>query len=212
MTAYLSVSSGLALNNSFYDTFRRLTPLPVDPRVLLVTIDEPSLKKLGPWPWSRSVHADLIDRLNAAQPEGVLLDVIFSEPEEPASDKRLSDALCNAGNVVLPLVREGSSRYSQADAQMLPLLKCAKGLGHINVEADPDGVVRSLYLREGPVGATVPQLAWLAYEMGREPNPMPGTPQASISQRWQREYGVRVPVIASDTRFPSVSYVSGIAW
>ncbi len=208
MTAYLSVSSGLALNNSFYDTFRRLTPLPVDPRVLLVTIDEPSLKKLGPWPWSRSVHADLIDRLNAAQPEGVLLDVIFSEPEEPASDKRLSDALCNAGNVVLPLVREGSSRYSQADAQMLPLLKCAKGLGHINVEADPDGVVRSLYLREGPAGATVPQLAWLAYEMGREPNPMPGTPQASISQRWQREYGVRVPVIASDTRFPSVSYVS----
>ena len=208
MTAYLSVSSGLALNNSFYDTFRRLTPLPVDPRVLLVTIDEPSLKKLGPWPWPRSLHADLIDRLNAAQPAGILFDVIFSEPEEPASDKRLSDAVCNAGNVVLPLVREGSTRYSQADAQMLPLLKCARGLGHINVEADNDGVVRRLYLREGPVGATVPQLAWLAYEMSDETKPMPGNPQVSILQNWQREHGVRVPVIAPGARFPSVSYVS----
>ncbi len=208
ITAYLSLSSGLALNNPFYDSLRRLTPLPVDPRILLVTIDEPSLKKLGPWPWPRSLHADLIDRLNVAQPAAILFDVIFSEPEESASDKRLAEAVCNAGNVMLPLVRDGSTRYSQADAQMLPLLKCAKGLGHINVEADSDGVVRSLYLREGPPGAAVPQLAWLVYEMGDEPSTMPGTPQALMSQRWQREHGIRIPVIAPDTRFPSVSYVS----
>jgi len=43
-TAYLSLSAGLAFNNPLYDDLRRLTPLPVDPRILLVTIDDQSLK------------------------------------------------------------------------------------------------------------------------------------------------------------------------
>ena len=58
--------------------------------------------------------------------------------------KRLADAVCNAGNVLLPLLREGPASYIQPAEQMQPLLKCAKGVGHINVEADNDGVVRSL--------------------------------------------------------------------
>ncbi|WLH79398.1 CHASE2 and HATPase_c domain-containing protein [Pseudomonas sp. FP2335] len=209
ITAYLSLSPGLALNNPLYDSLRRLAPLPVDPRILLVTIDGPSLKKLGQWPWPRSLHADLIDRLSASQPAAILFDVIFSEPADPTHDKRLADAVCNAGNVLLPLVREGPGGYSQPGPQMLPLLKCAKGLGHINVEADSDGVVRNLYLREGPVGAKVPQLAWLAYTMSTpEPGPMPGTSHGKITEQWHREHGIRIPFIATDSHFPSVSYAS----
>jgi len=208
ITAYLSLSPGLALNNPLYDSLRRLSPLPVDPRILLVTIDDASLKKLGRWPWPRGLHADLIDRLSAAQPAGILFDVIFSEPSDPANDKRLAESVCNAGNVLLPLVREGAANYSQPDAQMMPLLKCAKGVGHINVEADSDGVVRSLYLREGPPDAKAPQLAWLAYEMSGELSEMPGEPQQSVTQQWHREHAIRIPFIAPHTRFPSVSYVS----
>lgn len=208
ITAYLSLNPGLALNNPLYDSLRRLSPLPVDPRILLVTIDDASLKKLGRWPWPRGLHADLIDRLSAAQPAGFLFDVIFSEPGDPANDKRLAESVCNAGNVLLPLVREGAANYSQPDAQMMPLLKCAKGVGHINVEADSDGVVRSLYLREGPPDAKAPQLAWLAYEMSGELSEMPGEPQQSVTQQWHREHAIRIPFIAPHTRFPSVSYVS----
>lgn len=208
ITAYLSLSPGLALNNPLYDSLRRLTPLPVDPRILLVTIDDSSLKKLGRWPWPRSLHADLIDRLSAAQPAGILFDVIFSEPGDPANDKRLAESVCNAGNVLLPLVREGAANYSQPDTQMMPLLKCAKGVGHINVEADSDGVVRSLYLREGPPDATAPQLAWLAYEMSGELSEMPGEPLQLLTQHWHREHAIRIPFIAPHTHFPSVSYAS----
>jgi len=208
ITAYLSLSPGLALNNPLYDSLRRLTPLPVDPRILLVTIDDSSLKKLGRWPWPRSLHADLIDRLSAAQPSAILFDVIFSEPGDPANDKRLAESVCNAGNVLLPLVREGAANYSQPDTQMMPLLKCAKGVGHINVEADSDGVVRSLYLREGPPDATAPQLAWLAYEMSGELSEMPGEPLQSLTQHWHREHAIRIPFIAPHTHFPSVSYAS----
>lgn len=201
-TVYLSLSPGLALNNPLYDSLRRLTPLPVDPQILLVTIDEQSLKKLGQWPWPRSVHADLIDRLSAARPAGILFDVIFSEPGEAADDQRLADAVCKAGNVLLP-----TASSDAPDEQLLPLLKCAKGMGQINVEADNDGVVRSLYMREGPPGNTLAQLAWLAYTLTGQTSPMPGLAKAPDGQHWHREHAVRVPYTAQG-HFPSVSYVS----
>ncbi|UNM20122.1 CHASE2 domain-containing protein [Pseudomonas sp. ArH3a] len=206
-TAYLSLSPGLALNNPLYDSLRRLTPLPVDPRILLVTIDDQSLKQLGHWPWPRSLHADLIERLSAARPEGILFDVIFSEPGDAADDQRLADAVCNAGNVLLPLVNDGAASADSLGEHLLPLLKCAKGVGHINVEADNDGVVRSLYMREGPPGKTLPQLAWLAYTLSGQTAPMPGLPEEPSSEHWHREHAIRVPFTAQ-SHFPSVSYVS----
>lgn len=207
-TAYLSLSPGLALNNPLYDSLRRLTPLPVDPRILLVTIDDKTVKELGRWPWPRDVHAELIERLSAAQPAAILFDVVFSEPGVPANDQRLAAAVCNAGNVVLPLLREDSAGYGQPDTQMLPLLKCAKGLGHINVEADSDGVVRSIYMREGPLDHTAPQLAWMAYTLSGKADAMPGESLEPVNQHWHREYAIRIPFIASDSHFPSVSYAS----
>ena len=208
ITAYLSLSPGLALNNPLYDSLRRLAPLPVDPRILLVTIDDKSLKDLGRWPWPRSLHADLIDRLSAAQPAAILFDVIFSEPGEPANDRRLTDSVCEAGNVLLPLLREDATRYSQPGAQILPLLKCAKGVGHINVEADSDGVVRNLYMREGPPDDTTPQLAWMAYTLSGQVDDMPGDALEPISAHWHREHAIRIPFIGAHSHFPSVSYSS----
>ncbi|WP_339529594.1 CHASE2 domain-containing protein [Pseudomonas mucidolens] len=212
MTAFLSLSPGFALNNLLYDSLRRLTPLPVEPRIMLVTIDDLSLKQLGQWPWSRRLHADLLDQLSAAKPAGILFDVIFSEPaRDPADDQRLAQAMCQAGNVLLPLIREGTPRYAQPIRQILPVLAlrdCARGIGHINVEADGDGIVRSLYLREGPTGQMRPQLAWLAYALNGEKTTMPGLSAASTSKDWQRDNAIRIPFIAADDGFPSVPYVS----
>lgn len=133
LTAVLSLSHGLTLSNLLYDNLQRLSPLPVDPRILIVTIDDYSLQQLGKWPWPRPVHADLLDRLTAAQPRGVLFDVIFSEPDpNPESDQRLAQALCQAGNVYIPLLREGVARFDQPLAEIepvAPLSQCAKGSG-----------------------------------------------------------------------------------
>lgn len=207
-TAYLSLSPGLALNNPLYDSLRQLAPLPIDPRIVLVTIDAPSLEELGPWPWPRSVHADLIERLSAAQPAGILFDVLFSDPGEGAGDRRLADAVCEAGNVVLPVVADSTARSRQSGERLSPLLKCARGIGHINVESDNDGVVRSLYLREGPPGNTLPQLAWLAFTLNGQAPSMPGVPQEPLGQQWHQEHEIRVPFTSPDERFPSVSYAS----
>lgn len=215
LTAVLSLSHGLALNNLFYDNLRRFTPLPVDPRILLVTIDDYSLQQLGRWPWPRAIHGQLLDRLSAAEAKGVLFDVILSEPGSTVeNDTRLAAALCRAGNVFLPVLRQGVARYGQDIEEIppVPLLRnCARGLGHINAEADADGTVRSVYLREGPVLAPRAQLTWLLYQL-TEAEPafphMPGPGKPRVAQGWLRSNPVRIPFISADAGFPSVPYVS----
>ncbi|MFP9016567.1 CHASE2 domain-containing protein [Pseudomonas aeruginosa] len=211
LTALLSLSSGLPLNNLLYDRLRNLAPLAVDPRILVVAIDDRSLESLGRWPWPRSVHAELLDRLAAAGARSVLLDVIFSEPSSnPDSDRQLARSLCRAGNVLLPLLRESVPRYGEPPREIpptAPLAGCAAGIGHINVEADSDGTVRSVYLREGPLGQPRPLLAWQAFaDAGAMP--MPGLDDMRNLPGWQRDHAIRIPFIGADAGFPSVPYVS----
>ncbi|MHA5688735.1 CHASE2 domain-containing protein [Pseudomonas aeruginosa] len=213
LTAVLSLSSGLPLNNLLYDRLRNLAPLAVDPRILVVAIDDRSLESLGRWPWPRSVHAELLDRLAAAGARSVLLDVIFSEPSSnPDSDRQLARSLCRAGNVLLPLLRESVPRYGEPPREIpptAPLAGCAAGIGHINVEADSDGTVRSVYLREGPLGQPRPLLAWQAFaDAGAMPMPMPGLDDMRNLPGWQRDHAIRIPFIGADAGFPSVPYVS----
>jgi CHASE2 domain-containing sensor protein len=59
-----------------------------DPSVLLVAIDEGSLQRIGQWPWPRSVHARLLDRLTDAGAERVALDLMLSEPPGRSAGRR----------------------------------------------------------------------------------------------------------------------------
>ncbi|NWC11416.1 CHASE2 domain-containing protein [Pseudomonas agarici] len=215
LTAVLSLSRNLAFSHFLYDRLSRLNVLAVDPRILLVTIDDRSLEALGRWPWPREVHAKLLDRLAEAPPLGVLFDVIFDEPERSGEgDERLAKALCGAGNVVLPLLREGVPRFAtqlREIGPIEPLRRCARAVGHINVEADSDGVVRGVFLREGPVGQPRGQLAWLAYQMALpvgERQSMPGVAGPVEAHGWQRQNEILLPFVGAAGSFPSVPYIS----
>ena len=50
--------------------------------IALVTIDEASIAQLGRWPWDRSRVAAGIDKIAAAGPKVIGLNVLFSEPEQ----------------------------------------------------------------------------------------------------------------------------------
>ena len=87
-----------------------------DPDIVLVNIDDDSLKRMEPlvgrWPWPRLVHATLIDYLAAGGAKVVLYDVLFAEADRSKfmvgetewtgeeSDQALVDATARAGNVV----------------------------------------------------------------------------------------------------------------
>ncbi|MDI6757128.1 MAG: serine/threonine-protein kinase [Endomicrobiia bacterium] len=49
--------------------------------VVIVAIDNESISRIGRWPWPRSVAAELLEKLNAAGPRVIGLNVLFSEQE-----------------------------------------------------------------------------------------------------------------------------------
>lgn len=69
--------------------------------ILIVYVDEKSIREIGRWPWSRKVMAELINRVSEGKPKVIGVDIMFSEKEDRESDERLAQAIKKAGNVVL---------------------------------------------------------------------------------------------------------------
>jgi adenylate cyclase len=80
-----------ALENKAYDVRVELTmPNTVDPRIVIVEIDERSLNQIGRWPWSRSVIANLIDQLfNTYHIDVLGMNVVFAETDNSSGLKQL---------------------------------------------------------------------------------------------------------------------------
>ncbi len=74
---------------------------------MIVGIDFNSLTKYGRWPFPRTRHADLINAFarikdQSARENALLLDILFTDPNEnPADDKLLSDTIKKSGRVFL---------------------------------------------------------------------------------------------------------------
>ena len=65
-----------------FDLFQVLRPREQTVRpVVIVDIDEASLKEIGQWPWPRTVVADLVTRLREAGAVAIGFDIIFAEPD-----------------------------------------------------------------------------------------------------------------------------------
>src|SRR5687768_1393250 len=65
-----------------FDMFQLIQPRDVTQRpVVIVDIDEASLKKLGQWPWARTRLAELITRLTQLGAAAIAFDVVFAEPD-----------------------------------------------------------------------------------------------------------------------------------
>src|ERR1700742_369072 len=57
-----------------------LAPPPAQSSAIVVDIDSDSLARYGPWPWSRLVMADLLEKIADAKPAVIGLDILLSEP------------------------------------------------------------------------------------------------------------------------------------
>jgi CHASE2 domain-containing sensor protein/signal transduction histidine kinase len=143
-----------------YDQLLSLRPLPPAPDIVVVTIDNASIAALGRWPWPRDVHARLLDKIAAARPAAVVYDVLFTEPAE--GDAELAAAL-SATPTYLPILLSSVAGDDRRGAvtPVAQLANAAAGLGHINLEVDGDGIVRSVALFEG--SARWPQLMMPVY-------------------------------------------------
>ena len=215
----LLILSGLTwrADTWFYDQFSQHVPRAVNDRIVVVAIDEKSLSELGRWPWSRHVHAQLIDRLGAAGAHGIALDILLSEPAlfDPEGDALLAMALGKNAKVVLPVFAEAEHLNGPA-VELMPIPEfaaSAASLGHVDMALDADGVARSAFLRAGLGSPHWPSLALALSQMGTEADSkqvLPGLRNPDLAGasalHWVRDHRVLIPFVDPPNAFQTVSY------
>jgi CHASE2 domain-containing sensor protein/anti-sigma regulatory factor (Ser/Thr protein kinase) len=155
------------LDTMLYDAGLSLWARPAPSDIILVAIDEPSLKRFGRWPWSRTRLADAITAIAADHPRAILLDLLLAEPETGdagRADQALAAALRAAGTVVLPSIFAGNA----TELVPLPAFQAAARLGQAHLELDPDGIARTVYLHEGLNRSRRPHVALALLEAAGE--------------------------------------------
>ena len=114
--------------------------------VVVVAIDDKTFEDLNVrWPFPRSLHARLIDRLRKHGAHAIAYDVQFTEPSEPAEDLALLDSVKRAGNVVLATTEvgpRGSTNILGGDENVRAARARA---GNANFPLDSGGVVRRFF-------------------------------------------------------------------
>lgn len=70
------------MRNAVFDGYQRMFPRErLAAPALIVAIDERSITALGQWPWPRDRLAALVERIAAAKPGAIALDILLSEPD-----------------------------------------------------------------------------------------------------------------------------------
>ncbi|MCP3870659.1 MAG: CHASE2 domain-containing protein [Gammaproteobacteria bacterium] len=200
-----------------YDMQFKLWSSPPSEDIVIVAIDGASLGELGRWPWSRGLHAELVQRLTAAGVKAMALDILFAEENsnDPLGDLALIEAVAASGRVVLPVVIEQYSLGGQLveALPMLPLMEVAAALGHVHIDLDLDGIARRVHLFEGIGAPYWPSLSVALLQMIE-----PGKWQQLPGERREenrvysehsivRDYQVLIPFLGPPGHFPRVSFI-----
>ena len=216
--AYLPFSGWLErFDWMIYDKISYWKQFIPDDQIVIVAIDEKSLQTIGRWPWSRRIHAELLDRLRQAGRNVVALDFLMADPDDidPEGDRLLGMAIARHGAVILPIapIAEPDSQKISL-IQPLPMFQRNALLGHVDVELDYDGVARRLFLFAGVNSPDWPALGYVLVRKAGRVNAIndsdyliqseiniPGT-----SDYWVRSHEVLIPFAGSPGSYPKVSY------
>lgn len=126
---------GQGITNSVYDPIR-ITESRNE--VVIVGIDDESLKRFGAWPWNRAVFADLTTKLSEVGAKIVVYDVLFFEPRE--GDDAFKKALQTSTNTTI--LSSKIERGTYLSSFLLTGTSSFSIPALANVTPDTDGKVR----------------------------------------------------------------------
>jgi len=111
----------------------------------LVEVDDRTFSELGvQWPYPRSEHAQVIDRLREAGAKAIAVDIQFTEPTTPKEDNALVESVARAGGVILSTTEtdRGESRIFGGEEVVNEI-----GARAANTVVKPDagGVIRKMH-------------------------------------------------------------------
>jgi adenylate cyclase len=180
-------------------------------RVVVVDIDEASLRDIGPWPWPRATVAQLSDRLAQAGALVQAYDINFSDARQDDHELRrawtrqpivaaqifsleatatpqvgvVAGAVATAGCPAFAPRSHGS--YGTADE----ILLANPALGHITPRLERDGVVRKLPALVCHEGRAYPSLALSALWRAAQ-GTVPGAANVAPDWEWHTASGFRL--------------------
>ncbi len=130
-------------------------------RLILVDIDENSLREVGPWPWPRATQARLLERLAAGGASQQVLDIVFADAR--ADDAVLLRAVQDHKPVlaqVFALPNQGDRVRSGAPGGALPGLSCPQPFGTATgFLANDTAITRAAAAAGSPIGHITPRLS-----------------------------------------------------
>jgi EAL domain-containing protein (putative c-di-GMP-specific phosphodiesterase class I)/CHASE2 domain-containing sensor protein len=144
---------GVAVDRGFAELRDSIRTKPASGEIHIVEIDGRSIDAIRRWPWPRSLHGAVVDRLREAQARTIAFDIDFSSESVAAEDAAFAAALARAGGgVVLPTFSQsaGHGRNETIDSAPIPALADNAFLATANVAVDTDGALRSM-----PFGASM---------------------------------------------------------
>jgi diguanylate cyclase (GGDEF)-like protein/PAS domain S-box-containing protein len=137
------------LENAAADARARLLAREVASEIVIVGIDAQSIEELQGWPWSRTVHVDLLRRLfaNGAAPKRVFFDIDFSSPQGDLADAVFASELARApAPVLLPAFVSYATGTREWHVPTLPREQFASRASLVSVnrgEPGSDGLTRT---------------------------------------------------------------------
>ncbi len=123
--------------------FRLRPPEAPDPRIVIVTIDEPDIQTLKQYPLSDATLAQILNNLKQAHPSAIGLDLYRDMPQAPG-EAALQQVFETTPNLI-GVQKVSRSQDSQPVAPP-PLLKQRNQVGANDFPLDPDGKVRRIFL------------------------------------------------------------------
>ncbi len=129
----------MALREATVDVQQRLHPRErASAPVTIVEIDERSLAENGQWPWPRSRVAALVERIGAAGPAAIGLDLLFPEPDR-FSPAALSDLLPQLPRDVAARLRRlpGNDELFARAMRAHPVVLAVAGMEAIEPSSEP---------------------------------------------------------------------------
>ena len=160
----LTVRLDEALRDAFLRVYADESP---EDRLLVLDLNEASLREDGPWPWPRGRVADLVEiLLGVYEARAVGLDMVFAEAGDAGGDARLASLAEHAPLALAQILdyvprspplrvgslqggvpaTPGSETAVMAFGYMAnhPRFERASHVGNIGYQPDPDGVLRRI--------------------------------------------------------------------
>jgi adenylate cyclase len=171
----LAVAVGLRIVNPYpievmrlkgLDYYQRKQDKVVSDNIVIVEIDEKALEKNGQWPWKRTELAGAIQKAMESGATGVVLPIIFAEPDRLGGDKEFIEMLGQSPVITgqsaslkgkgVPIPRGVATiggntddwlfDYPAAIGPLKEIGEASTGVGMLLTAPELDGVVRRLPL------------------------------------------------------------------